>query len=304
VRTVLPDPEFPTRPASVREELIDMLAEIRRYRAAEVTKEVRLLIQSVAANEEVSQRVIAKVEAETSAAHRIYFRMCAVSIGWVLFTLILSMITELLLPKAYLFWTGDLLLGSNQQIFLWLLFFMWVCIAEVFILRFWSWRRQFCDAYVADYLIRALEIGMIYYSASTQLDLRDRFAMSIQRAATRYCLIFRRSSSSRFFASQVRSRALRCRDNIIGLVPMLVTADRDEIYKVNVQIVRLLIRSQTGYWFQTDDIAAYDMPMLKRDSARISLASFAKDRSIQVAFITLTSTLIGTVIASLLSHLR
>jgi hypothetical protein len=181
--------------------------------------------------------------------------------------------------------------------------FLWLVAAGAFLGLWYVWREDCRDSYIADYLIRSLEIGLIYSAAPTNQHVRDRLAISIQRAAIRYSTAYRKSNSTSFFAAQVRTQAKSCRNDIISIVPALVTADRNEIEAINADLARLLIRSQTGYWYQTRDIARHETAVPRWNAIRISIASFIRDRSVQVAMLALLATIIAAVLGPLITRL-
>lgn len=183
---------------------------------------------------------------------------------------------------------------------------------QYFMMANWDWRARYRDYYSASYLIRALEFGLRYHEALADDRLRyndrlryydrlrDGFAESIQRSAVRYPMVYKRSISTRCFAGQVRARAKSCRNDIMSLIPSLVTASRSEVGAINDDLARLIIRSQTGYWYQTGDIVRREMPLPRKDAVKISVTSFIGDRSIQVAMLALTATLIAAILTTLL----
>jgi hypothetical protein len=284
----LPNPDGD--PSTIRAEILDVLAEIRKYRAAELAGDVEKLIHDVAMDAEVSDRVIAKIKSELPVCRGKFYRISVrLIVMW-------CSLLPLLFIIHLLFRTH--LTAGAVSAGLWIAVIVTI---EIYILSYFDWRSEYRESYIANFLIRSLEFGLRYQSTLTDERLRDGFALMIQRTAFRYSVIYKKSDSTRFFAAQVRQQAKRCRNDIMSLVPGLVVAGRDEIEAVNSDLTRLLIRTQTGYWYQTSDIARHATPMPRRNAARISLASFASDRSIQVAFIALAATVIAAIIA-LLKH--
>lgn len=270
----------------------------REYRVARLADDIQEMIHKVAMNPGVSREVIDLVKSGVFAAHTEYLKLSRTSIIIALVPILLGLISPFVRPfteTGYLLLTGDGFLPNP--------FWLWEIAVAYYALKYFDWRRSNASAYVADYLTRALRAGLDYRNDPTDFDLRDTFAGNIQRAAIRYATIYRKAEGHRtiFFAAQVRSTAKRCRDDIISLIPGLVTADQEEIENINSDLARLIIRSQTGYWHQTSDLARHGAPMPKRSAIGIATASFIRDRSIQVAIIALVSALIGTV-ASLAIH--
>jgi len=285
MRVSLPQPARTSR--SPRERISKTIVDFQKYRAARLAENVEKLIHVVAMDPAVSLQVTAKLKSELPAAHREFSNLCAVVSAAYLLSLLAS---------GYL----SAYLGSPW-------FVLFVCLmltVEYFILGYYRWRYRYTDAYIADYLIRALEIGLIYRDTPKDARLRDLFAASIQRVAIKYCTTFKRSASTRFFAAQVRSQARNCRNDIVSLMPGLVTARQNEIDSINSDLVRLLIRTQTGYWYQTRDITRHGMAIPRRSAFSIGLRSAFTDRPIQVALISTTGTLLVSIIGSVISHLK
>jgi hypothetical protein len=88
----------------------------------------------------------------------------------------------------------------------------------------------------------------------------------------------------------------------LSLSPALVTADRDGIAEINRDLARLLIRSQLGYWYQTEDIVKRGAVIPRREAMLISIVTFIKDRSIQVAFIALIAALVAAILPIILTR--
>ncbi len=275
----LPNPDGD--PTTFRAEFLDVLAEIRKYRAAELPEDIEKIIHDVAMNSDISGRVIAKMKSQLPACRGKFYRI-SVRLALMLLSLLplLSMVHHFF--GAHIADEG-LLIGIIVSF-------------QLYIMGYFDWRSEYRDSYIANFLIRSLEFGLRYQSTLTDERLRDGLALMIQRTAFRYSIIYKKSDSTRFFAAQVRRQAKKCRNDIMSLVPGLVVAGRAEIEAINADLTRLLIRTQTGYWHQTSDIARHGMPTPRKNAIRISLASFAADRSIQVAFIALTATVIAAVI--------
>jgi hypothetical protein len=271
-------------PDSLRGEFSELIESIRKYRAAQLADNVQDKIHSVAMDAEISQQVITGIEYGLQEAHTKYAKICT------------TCVTMVLVPFAVISLMGLMpgILDLNGNF---LLFLAWIAAIEIYILRYFEWRSYYNHTYVADYLVRALEVGLMYQDEPTDTCLRDKFARSIQGAAIRYSVIFRRSESTRFFAQQVRATARSCRNDIIGLIPGLVTAGNTEIEAINSDLARLLIRSQTGYWYQTSDIARRGVPVPRRYAAWISSVSFIRNRSIQISLMTVLATLGAALIA-------
>jgi hypothetical protein len=284
-------PEPAGDPSSLREEFAQLIAEIRNYRSPELPEDVQRIIHDVAMDSEVSAKVIAKISAELPACRRKYYRISARLLVTWLALIPLSSLAQVLL-------SGHVSSRVVTDV--------WGAIAllavEAFILEYFDWRAEYRDSYMANFLIRTLEFGLRYQSTLTDERFRDGLATMIQRTAIRYSIVYKRSNSTRFFAAQVRRQAKSCRNDLMSLVPGLVVARQPEIRIINENLARLLIRTQTGYWYETSDIARHGMPMPRRNAIRISLAAFIKDRSIQVAFIALAATIIAAIIA-LLTHI-
>ena len=244
-------------PTSVPGEFSEVIEAIRKYRAAQLPDNVQDKIHRVAINAAVSQQVIAQIESGLQEAHTKFTKIYTTSAAMVLVPFAVSNLMDLM--------PGILDLNWN-----FLLPLAWILAAELYIIRYFVWRRDYGQTYIADYLARALEFGLMYQDEPTDTYLRDKFALGIQGAAIRYSVIFRRSGSTRFFAEQVRATARSCRNDIISLIPGLVTAGDTEIEAINSDIARLIIRSQTGYWYQTSDIARQGMPIPWRYAAWVA----------------------------------
>jgi len=288
----------------VREEIVEVLTEFQSYRAGGLPDDVEKEIHGVAANPEVSKQVIAKIRSEVPVAHKSYLRIWRSSLICFFLPIFAVWLSPLFPRPIHTLLTSDSLNGVDTWGIPSVCVFLWLVAAGAFLALWFTWRQDHHDAYIADYLIRALEIGLIYLAAPTSDQARDRLATSIQRAAIRYSAAYRRSESTAFFTAQVRAQAKNCRNDIISIVPTLVTANRDEIDMINADLARLLIRSQTGYWHQTHDIARHGTPLRRWNSIRISIASFIGDRSIQVAMLAVFAAIVAAVIGTLIPHLR
>jgi hypothetical protein len=205
--------------------------------------------------------------------------------------------------KAYLLVSGHEIFGPgarNQLAF--------TGVAAFYLLQAYGFCRvKNYLGYIAGHLVKCLDCGLKYYADPTNFELRDQFAASIERTAVKYAVTFKRSSGySRLIASHLRQVARGCRNDILRLVPALATADCDGIAVINRDLARLIIRSQLGYWHQTSDIAKHGVVVPRRESLRISILTFIKDRSIQVALIALTAGIvaafIGPILTALLRH--
>jgi hypothetical protein len=278
----------PSGDSSAFGEIRDLLTEIRRYRACELPENVKNIICAVAMNSEVSKKVLDKLKSELPVSHKEYFRIHVIFWTVLLVFVISPLLTQFIpIKQSYV---NELMLLALVANF------------TFFILRYLDWRTERRDPYIADFLIRTLEFGLRYQYASADERLRDGLALMIQRTAARYAIVYKRSDSSRFFAAQVRRQARDCRNDIMTLIPGLVTAGQFEIKNINENLTRLLIRTQTGYWHQTEDIAKEGMPMRRGDAIRISLASFIEDRPIQVAFIGFVAAIVTATIG-LIKHI-
>lgn len=81
------------------------------------------------------------------------------------------------------------------------------------------------------------------------------------------------------------------------LVPGLVTASRQEVSDTTADLARLLIRTQTGYWYQTKDIARPGTRIPRRYTAGVWLVSFIRETAVQVSIIAAIATIVGAVVA-------
>jgi hypothetical protein len=159
------------------------------------------------------------------------------------------------------------------------------------------------EAYVAGRIFGALELGVSYYSEYETLSpaqhrqIKDVFVIRIQRVASACFAVYRETKSTRFFKSQVRLQAKHSRNDIMTLVPGLVTASRQEFSDTTADLARLFIRTQTGYWYQTKDIARRGTRIPRRYTAGVWLASFLRETAIQVGIIAAIATIVGAAVA-------
>jgi hypothetical protein len=284
MRLALFDPEHPD--LSLSNELRSIFREVESYRKPKLPENVESRIQSTAANPVVVDFVISKITKELYKSQRKMFVIAATSLGGCCCSLLVKGLAQYFVSyKLY----HDLI---SPACWVGVILFL-----ESFFLRYFDWRKEYRDSYVGSYLIRALEFGLMYESAQTDERLRDCLATSIQRAAYRYRLSYKKSGSTFYFSTLVRKRAKICRSHIISIIPVLVTADLQKIENINSDIARLIIRTQTGYWYQTDDIVRDGTAVPRRESILISISTFFKDRSVQVAFIAFTATVLAGVAA-------
>jgi hypothetical protein len=159
------------------------------------------------------------------------------------------------------------------------------------------------EAYVALRIFWALELGIWYYSEYESLSpaqhrqIKDLFAIRIQRMASAWFTVYREAKSTSFFKSQVRLQAKHSRNDIMTLVPGLVTASRQDVSAATTDLARLLIRTQTGYWYQTDDIARQGTRIPRRYTAGVWLASVVRETAVQVGMIAAFATIVAAVVA-------
>ncbi len=280
----------------VRTQLSRATEGIKRYFAGYLAEDVQKTIHDAAMNSMVSQDVIAKAQSRISAARKKYVRLGLISAAIGILPHLAAPLLGIFTSRGYLLVSGHELAGpgvTNALAF-------WEVAGSCFLAQYFLWRRDNGLGYIADYLTRSLQCGLQHYSDPTNPELRDKFAMSIQQAATRYVTIFKYSARGpHFFAVHVRTVAKGCRNDILSMIPALVTANRDEIAVINCNLARLVIRSQTGYWHQTDDIGRHGAVVPRRDAMRISVLTFIKDRAIQVALIALVTSVIASVIAAI-----
>ena len=184
----LPNPEGD--PTSIRTEFLDVLAEIRKYRAAELPGEIEKMIHDVAMNSEISGKVIAKIKSELPTCRAKFYRISTkLAVMWVALIPLLFIVHLFL--RAYV-------PPRTITAGLWIAI---VVILELYILGYFDWRSEHRDSYIANFLIRSLEFGLRYQSTLTDERLRDGLALMIQRTAIRYSIIYKKSDSTRFFGS-------------------------------------------------------------------------------------------------------
>jgi hypothetical protein len=280
-------------------QLSKIMGDIRKYAAGDLSDEVQKAIHDAAMNPTVSQDVIARTQSGISAARTKYIRLVLISSAIGICPHLAAPLLGIFTSRGYLLVSGHEIAGpgvTNAVVFC-------EAAAVYFLTMYFPWRRDNGLGYIASYLTRSLQCGLEHHNDPTNIEFRDRFAASIQQAATRYATIFKRSSGRpRFFAARVRSVARGCRNDILSLIPPLVTADRDEIAAINCNLARLVIRSQTGYWHQTEDIVKQGAVVPRRDTILISVLTFIKDRSVQAALILSIGALIGTIITVVLGR--
>jgi hypothetical protein len=253
-----------------------ILSDIRRYRAAEFPVEIEDLIHRVAMNSEISTVVVRKIKQEAAPANKELFKI----------TLRCILLAMAAAPLSHIPSAGNLIAG-----------FAAILILEWTFLDCLYWRIKWRDSYVASYLIRALEFGLILQAAMSDQRIRDGFAASIQRAATRFPIAYKKSAyASAFFAGQVRRQAKMCRNDILSLIPCLVTAGQEEVQQVNADLARVLIRTQLGFWYQTSDISRPVNSIPLRYAAWLAFGSFFKEKSIQVAIIAFSATVLSAIL--------
>jgi hypothetical protein len=276
------------------------LSKARSFFAADLDDDVRGVIYETAMNDSVSQEVIIQTQARLSVARKKYLRFSVASLAILFVPHLIALVLSLFTSWGYLLISGHEIAGPSVKN---ALFFTEIA-AVYFIAQRSSWRKVNGLASLADCLTRSLASGLAYQRDPANVDLRDSFAASIELSATRYASVFKRvsSNSSHLLAVRVRQRAKCCRNDILSLIPALVTADSDCVAEINRNLARLLIRSQLGYWYQTDDIVKRDAIMPLRDEMRISVTTFIKDRSIQVAFIALLAALAAAILPVVLSR--
>lgn len=273
----------------------------RRYSSGELDENVQRAIGDAAACPEVAQDVIDKLHARLRLAHQRYVRMIFISVTIGFLPHLAGLLLAPFTSQVNLFLSGHQIVGggvTNSA-------FLWEVALTLFVAGYFNWRRENRLAYIGDCLTKAIQCGLKYYASPTSASIRDEFAKSIQLVATRYRIVFKRSARRPyFFAAHVRSVARGCRNDILSLIPVLVTADCSEIAAINCDLARLIIRSQTGYWHQTADIVRSTPVIPKREAMRISILTFIKDRSIQVAVIAFIAALVGTFTPMILNHFR
>jgi hypothetical protein len=273
------------------------LDSVRVHFAGKLSVDIQQLIHDTAMNPGISRDVIVNTESRLSAMRKKYLRLIVISVAFLTVPHLVAAILGSFTKWGYLIVSGHEIFGAGVKN---ALVFTEFAVAY-FIVGYYKLRQD--HGAVANRLVSSLSCGLAYYHDSTNTELRDNLAVSIERSATRYSAVFKRSSgASRLLASGLRRKARDCRNNILSLIPLLVTADCDGIADINRDLARLLIRSQMGYWYQTDDLAKQGTVLPRRDAMRISVISFIKDRSIQVAFIALLAVIMASVLPIILSH--
>ena len=168
MRLGLPNPDG--EPGSIRAETLEILAEIRKYRAAELAGDIEKIIHDVAMNSDISGRVIAKIKSELPACRGRYFRISVrLTLIW------LSLIPLLFIVHRFL---KTYVAPHTVTDGLWAAIIVTVVL---YIASYFDWRKEYRDSYIADFLIRSLEFGLRYQSSLTDERLRDGFATMIQR---------------------------------------------------------------------------------------------------------------------------
>ena len=272
-----------------------------RYYSGALDEDVQRIIRDTAMSAVVSQGVIEKLQARLHLARRKYLRMISISLLVGFFPHLAALLLAPFTGEVNSFLYGHQIIGpgvTNST-------FLWEVALVLFIVGYFYWRRENGLAYIGDCLVKAISCGLKYYAQPTNANARDEFARSIQLAAIRYKIVFRRSVRRPYlFAAHVRSVARGCRNDILSLIPALVTANCNEIAAINCDLTRLVIRSQTGYWHQTRDIVRSIPVIPRREAMLVSLLTFVKDRSIQVAVIAFIASIIGSVMPIILNHFR
>jgi hypothetical protein len=244
----------------------ELIAGIQCYRAAEIPIEIDQLIHGVAVNSEISTRVVRKIRGEAPRANEELFRITRRAI---------LLIVVFFPPLSRIPSVGN-----------WMTVLAVILTLEWAALGWLSWRIRWRDAYIASYIIRALEFGLIFQGDVTDHEIRDGFAASIQRVATRFPILYKGSTdSTAFFAGHIRRQAKRCRNDIFSLIPCLITANQEETQKVNADLARVLVRTQLGFWHQTDDISRPASFMPLRYAILPSLGSLFSDKSVRIAIL-------------------
>jgi len=281
----------PSAHRSLRAEFAERIAIIRDLQAGKVSESVKNAIHSVAENPAISQEVIDQIEAQLPTMRKRFVGINRTASIIFTLPLLISYLLWFTFGKPYYVW-------FNHELVFWIA--PTLMALYYFARSYFDWRSINARTYIADYLMNAVEDGLRYSEDIADTELRDKFAISIQRAAIRYASVFKSTSSTRFFAAQVRSKAKSCRNDILSIIPSLVAPDPQEIKHIADDFARLIIRTQTGYWYQTSDIAKGRPPLRRGEAIRIALISFVADRSIQVALIALTATAVGATLASIM----
>jgi hypothetical protein len=277
-----------------RSELSAAKDDLRRYWNGRIRDDVKELIHSIAADRAVSDSMIEDLQPRLKKMRRSLVRIALISYSIAALPIFTLTITG---NEKYLEGKGFVGGGLPNA------FFLWEIAVMSFLARYWIWRREHGSTCAASYLLAAVERGIQLHGASTDSESRDIFAKAIQDAAIKYHVAYRRTQSSRYFAAQVRGAARQCRDDIISMMPGLVTAKAPEIEAVNADLVRLVIRSQTGYWHQTASVARPRAPVTRPNKIRLLLRDFARDRAIQVAIIALITSLLTATITSVMAYM-
>jgi hypothetical protein len=284
--------------SKLRVSLLKGTEPIKRYYAGGFDARIQQAIQEVAANSAVSQDVATKVQARLRASRLKLLRISLIAGAIGLGPHLAVIPLEVIFHRGYSFLSGDQVIGdgiTNSVM-------LWEFAIVNFLMSYYSWRKINRLGRLAAQLINCLECGLGHASNPTDFNNRDRFAASLQRLATGYFTAFRQSSGPRYFKNQVHSTARICRDDVLSLLPSLVTADSVEISRINCDLTRLLIRSQLGYWYQTKDIGRPGIIVPKREVIRASLNAFIADRSIQVAVIAMFTALLSAIMPVILKH--
>jgi hypothetical protein len=265
--------------------------------APELPDEIKDLISIVAADAEVCQKIVATVNFTLASAHKRRRLHWFIDIGFVIADLLLLAIPYYTLQAFGV--SADIanLIGSCSCL----------CVALGWqYLRFRNlelWLAGHGEAYLAGRIFRALELGIRYYSDYEKLSplqhrrSRGILATRIQGVAVAYFVVYRKTKSTRFFRSQMRLQAKRSRNDVMTLVPGLVTASRQDISATMADLARLLIRTQTGYWHQTSDVARQGTRIPRRYTVSIWLASIIRETSVQVGMIAALATIVGAAVA-------
>lgn len=258
----------------VAEGIRSYTTDLQAYFAGEVKQEAADFICKVTDNPEISDRIIDEIRSEIPVARKATF--------WASLRMIIGMCVSLLLGSIYPDNFGSFIASVTIS----------VCLAVMMAAH----DRRFRHHYIANHLIAAIEHGLNYQSfldGSGKLrkdpvakEARNYCAKRIECAARRFPASYGRArGGGRFFAKTVRRKARQCRNDILTMIPGLAALDADEMRSINEDIARILIRTQLGYWYQTEDIAIDGVSIPLKYRARLGLGAFFQDRSIQVALI-------------------
>lgn len=276
------------------ERQLSQLEPISSWLHGRFSPKVRDAIVHVAANEEISDKVIDTTESRLRSMRRDLIRIYLIS----LLIIQIPIRTLAFVDRRDILsnddWFGDGLSNISG---------IWIIGGSYFFVHLSKWRQKHRLGRAAADLIRALEHGFTVKDDVTDSQKREAYATSIQIAARTYRNAFKHSSGTGFFNSQVKAIAKVASIRIMGLIPGVVTADAADIDAINDDLTRLIIRSQTGYWHQTEDIERHGAPLARSAKVRLAIASFIKDRAIQVATISLLGILIGAFVTSVLPML-